>query len=140
MKRSPNNAISRRSIVQGVAAVPLVSGNILATFNTAWSQNAKLLTIAIGSDVGNLDPDKYTNWNDYWAYGNMFEGLYRPNAAGDLVPALAETHWASPDGLSHKFTLRAANFTTATLSPAMILSSVSPAVVIPRLKTSAQVC
>ena len=83
---------------------------MLATFNTAWSQNAKSLTISIGHDVGNLDPDHYTNWNDYWAYGNLFEGLFRPNEKGDLVPALADKHEPSADGLSHKFTLRAAKF------------------------------
>jgi peptide/nickel transport system substrate-binding protein len=82
----------------------------LVTFNSAWSQTAKTLTIAIGNDVGNLDPDKYTNWNDYWAYGNMFEGLYRPNDKGDLVPALAESHERSPDGLAYKFRLRSAKF------------------------------
>jgi peptide/nickel transport system substrate-binding protein len=96
--------------MQGAATLPFVPATVVATFNTAWSQTAKTLTIAIGSDVGNLDPDHYTNWNDYWAYGNMFEGLFRPNASGDLEPALAEKHEVSPDGLAHKFTLRAAKF------------------------------
>jgi len=104
------DGISRRHILKSAAALPLVNAGVLATFNTAWSQDAKTLTIAIGSDVGNLDPDHYTNWNDYWAYGNMFEGLFRPDAKGDLVLALAEKHEPSADGLSHKFTLRAAKF------------------------------
>jgi peptide/nickel transport system substrate-binding protein len=105
----PKMNLSRRRLLQGAAAtVPL--GTLTATFNTAWSQSAKSLTIAIGSDVGSLDPDKYTNWNDYWSYGNLFEGLFRPNDKGDLVPALAEKHEPSADGLSHKFTLRAAKF------------------------------
>ena len=102
--------LSRRHILQGAVALPLANAGMLASFNTAWSQTTKALTIAIGSDIGNLDPDKYTNWNDYWAYGNMFEGLFRPNDKGDLVPALAEKHEVSADGLSHKFTLRAAKF------------------------------
>ena len=76
-------------------------------FNTAWAADAKSLVIVIGSDVGSLDPDKYTNWNDYWAYGNMFEGLYRPNEKGDLVPGLAESVEVSPDGLTYRFRLRA---------------------------------
>src|SRR5690242_16971829 len=102
--------ISRRNLVKGAATIPLANTAVLAAFNTAWAQNAKTLTIAIGSDVGNLDPDHYTNWNDYWAYGNMFEGLFRPNASGDLAPGLAEKHEVSGDGLAHKFTLRAAKF------------------------------
>jgi peptide/nickel transport system substrate-binding protein len=110
MQHNQNGRISRRTVMQGAAALPLAGATVVAAFNTAWSQNAKALTIAIGSDVGNLDPDHYTNWNDYWAYGNLFEGLFRPNAKGDLVPALAEKHEQSADGLAHKFTLRAAKF------------------------------
>jgi len=110
MQPNRKNRVSRRDVIKGVALMPLSSAAIIASFNTAWSQNAKALTIAIGSDVGNLDPDKYTNWNDYWAYGNMFEGLFRPNESGDLAPALAENHEVSADGLAHKFTLRAAKF------------------------------
>jgi peptide/nickel transport system substrate-binding protein len=110
MQRNQASGISRRVVVQGAAALPLATATMIASFNTAWSQSAKTLTIAIGSDVGNLDPDHYTNWNDYWAYGNMFEGLFRPNASGDLEPALAEKYDVSPDGLAHKFTLRAAKF------------------------------
>ena len=106
----PNRGLSRRRILQSAAALPLANAGVLAAFNTAWSQTAKTLTISIGSDVGNLDPDKYNNWNDYWAYGNIFEGLFRPDAKGDLVPGLAEKHEPSDDGLSHKFTLRAAKF------------------------------
>ena len=106
----PIKVVSRRHVLQSGAALALANAGVVAAFNTAWSQSAKTLTISIGSDVGNLDPDKYTNWNDYWAYGNMFEGLFRPDAKGDLVPALAEKHEPSADGLSHKFTLRAANF------------------------------
>jgi peptide/nickel transport system substrate-binding protein len=108
--RKWNGGPSRRHILQGVAALPLANAGVLTTFNTAWSQGAKTLTIAIGSDVGNLDPDHYTNWNDYWAYGNLFEGLFRPNENGDLVPALAEKHEPSADGLAHKFVLRPAKF------------------------------
>jgi len=88
----------------------LANAGVWATFNTSWSQTAKALTISIGSDVGNLDPDKYTNWNNYWAYGNMFEGLFRPDAKGGLVPALAEKHESSADERSHKFMLRATKF------------------------------
>ena len=110
MHRNRKTGLSRRGLMRGAAAIPLASAGVLAAFNTAWSQDAKALTISIGHDVGNLDPDHYTNWNDYWAYGNLFEGLFRPDDKGDLVPALAEKHEPSADGLSHKFTLRAAKF------------------------------
>lgn len=110
MKRDPvGSALSRRQFLQRTAAsLPLACGGVLAAcFNVAWAADAKSLVIVIGSDIGSLDPDKYTNWNDYWAYGNMFEGLFRPDDKGDLVPALAEWHEVSPDGLTYKFRMRA---------------------------------
>jgi len=110
MQRDPaKKTWSRRSFLRSAAAtIPVAGAGVLAgPFNTAWAADAKSLVIVIGSDVGSLDPDKYTNWNDYWAYGNMFEGLYRPNEKGDLVPGLAESVEVSPDGLSYKFKLRA---------------------------------
>src|SRR4051794_27791581 len=101
----------RRFVQAAVAAAPLASvASLAGIFNTAWAADARALVIAIGSDVGSLDPDKYTNWNDYWAYGNLFEGLYRPNEKGDLVPALAESHDVSADGLTYRFRLREARF------------------------------
>ncbi|MBV8888969.1 MAG: ABC transporter substrate-binding protein [Alphaproteobacteria bacterium] len=64
------------------------------------------LRIAIGADIASADPDHYTAWNDYWVYGNVFEGLYAPDAQGNLAPALAQSHEVSGDGLTHTFTLR----------------------------------
>src|SRR4051812_32055488 len=64
--------VSRRRFLQASAALPLASGASLGPFlSRSWAADARTLVIAIGSDVGSLDPDKYTNWNDYWAYGNM---------------------------------------------------------------------
>jgi oligopeptide transport system substrate-binding protein len=37
---------------------------------------------------------------------DMFEGLMAVDAAGDLIPGLAESHTVSPDGLIYTFTLR----------------------------------
>lgn len=99
-------AIDRRQLMAGAAGASLASFSLLNFPNKAHAAT-DTLTITIGNDVGNLDPDKYTNWNDYWAYGNMFEGLYRPNEKGDLAPGLAEGVQISPNGLQYRFTLRA---------------------------------
>ena len=107
MQRKSRIVKSRRRFLQAAGASLAGVGALAVPFNTAWAADAKSLVIVIGSDVGSLDPDKYTNWNDYWAYGNMFEGLYRPNEKGDLVPGLAEWSEVSPDGLTYKFRLRA---------------------------------
>ncbi len=98
--------MTRRRVLQAAAAVPPLM-SIAALPLEALAQGKKELVIAIGADFNSLDPDKYTNWNDYWAYGNMFEGLYAPNAKGDLAPAVAESYEVSKDGLSYKFKLRA---------------------------------
>ncbi|MEZ6023791.1 MAG: peptide ABC transporter substrate-binding protein [Hyphomonadaceae bacterium] len=37
---------------------------------------------------------------------DMFEGLIAVDAAGELIPGLAESHTLSPDGLTYTFTLR----------------------------------
>lgn len=107
MQRDRMRGSRRRFLQATTASIPLAYAALAARFQAAWAADAQSLVIVIGSDIGSLDPDKYTNWNDYWAYGNMFEGLYRPDAKGDLVPALAESHDVSADGLLYRFTLRA---------------------------------
>jgi peptide/nickel transport system substrate-binding protein len=107
MQRKTPIVKSRRRFLQAAGASLTGAGALAVPFNTAWAADAKSLVVVIGSDVGSLDPDKYTNWNDYWAYGNMFEGLYRPNEKGDLAPGLAEWSEVTPDGLTYRFRLRA---------------------------------
>jgi peptide/nickel transport system substrate-binding protein len=102
--------ISRRQLMRGVAlSAPLLGlaslGGQIRSAIAATS--ADTLVVSIGNDIGNLDPDHYASWNDYWFYGNVFQGLFQPNLDGDLEPGLAESYEQSADGLSHTFTLRA---------------------------------
>ncbi|MBN9498510.1 MAG: ABC transporter substrate-binding protein [Alphaproteobacteria bacterium] len=108
MPKIVQNVVSRRRLLQAAGAAP-----ILAATPNFWdlrhanAADGKPLVVAIGTDIVSMDPDKYASWNDYWAYGNMFEGLLVPGDKGDLEPGLAEKIEPSADGLSYRFTLRA---------------------------------
>ena len=102
---STGHAISRRRFVAAAGAGTSLFG--LAGLTAARAAENAPLVVSIGTDIVSLDPDQYASWNDYWAYGNMFEGLYGPDQTGSLVPALAESMSISPDGLTYSFTLRA---------------------------------
>jgi peptide/nickel transport system substrate-binding protein len=101
--------LSRRRLLKGAAATaPFIGLGALSGGGRAVRAADKTsLVVDIGTGLTSLDPDKYQSWNDYWAYGHMFEGLFSPNLKGELVPSLAESVDVSPDGLTYKFTLRA---------------------------------
>ena len=64
------------------------------------------LTIGIPQDFDSLDPDYMTLAGTKEVLFNMFEGLVKPTAEGDIVPAVASAVSKSDDGTQYTFTLR----------------------------------
>ena len=67
---------------------------------------ANELNVGIAQDFDSLDPDLMTAAGTKEILFNVFEGLVKPNADGEIVPAVASEVVRSDDGLSYAFTLR----------------------------------
>ena len=64
------------------------------------------INIGIAQDFDSLDPDYMTAAGTKEILFNVFEGLVKPNAAGEIVPAVASSVEKTDDGLNYVFTLR----------------------------------
>jgi peptide/nickel transport system substrate-binding protein len=70
-----------------------------------------VLTIGRRDDSTTFDPIATTQNTDFWALSNVFDVLVRVDRSGTkLEPGLAESWTESPDGLTYRFTVRAAKF------------------------------
>ena len=67
---------------------------------------ANEINIGIAQDFDSLDPDYMTAAGTKEILFNVFEGLVKPNAAGEIVPAVASSVEKTDDGLNYVFTLR----------------------------------
>jgi peptide/nickel transport system substrate-binding protein len=56
---------------------------------------------------GTIDPAKISDYTDYMASANLYDGLTNVDSKGGLVPELAEKWEVAPDGMSVTFHLRA---------------------------------
>lgn len=64
------------------------------------------VTVGILNDLDSLDPHKAVAAGTKEVLYNLFEGLVKPDQAGNLVPALAESYRFSEDGMTYTFVLR----------------------------------
>ena len=64
------------------------------------------ITIGIPQDLDSLDPNLSTGAGTQEMLFNVYEGLYKPDSNGNLVPAVASDCAISEDGLVYTFTLR----------------------------------
>ena len=64
------------------------------------------VVIGIAQDFDSLDPHHMTAAGTREVFFNVFEGLVKPTADGQLVPAVASAVEVSEDGLTYTFTLR----------------------------------
>ncbi len=65
------------------------------------------IAVGIAQDLGDsLDPNQMSAAGTREVLFNVYEGLYKPNSAGDFMPALAESYTVSDDGLTYTFTIR----------------------------------
>lgn len=64
------------------------------------------IVIGIAQDLDSLDPHHMTAAGTTEVMFNVFEGLVKPTADGQIVPAVASEVSVSEDGLTYTFTLR----------------------------------
>ncbi len=64
------------------------------------------ITIGIPQDLDSMDPNLATGAGTQEMLFNVYEGLYKPDSDGNLVPAVASDCVISEDGLVYTFTLR----------------------------------
>ena len=91
------NAIELDFEVLGLCALalsPAFAANHTATVNTVQI-------------FGTIDPAKISDYTDYMASANLYDGLANVDPKGNLVPELAENWDVSPDATSVTFHLRA---------------------------------
>lgn len=70
-------------------------------------EDSSHITVGIAQDLEeSLDPHKAEAAATREILFNVFEGLYKPDSNGELIPAVAENYVQSPDGLVYTFTLR----------------------------------
>ncbi len=82
------------------------SGCNSASDKTGDSDSSKI-TVGITQDLEeSLDPHKAEAAATREILFNVFEGLYKPDSNGELIPAVAESYELSEDGLVYTFTLR----------------------------------
>lgn len=86
------------------------SGDTPAVDTPAPAQSGRAasneIVIGIAQDLDSLDPHHMTAAGTQEVMFNVFEGLVKPNAAGQIVPAVASEVQVSEDGLTYTFTLR----------------------------------
>lgn len=80
------------------------SANKEAASSTITSGGA--VTVGISQDLDSLDPHKAVYAGTKEVLFNVYEGLVKPTADGDLVPAAAEKFEISNDAKTYTFTLR----------------------------------
>lgn len=77
------------------------------TASSGENQTKNWMTVGISQDLDDsLDPYMWTGAGTREVMFNVFEGLVKPNAAGDFVEAVASACTISEDGLTYTFTLR----------------------------------
>ena len=67
---------------------------------------ASHITIGIPQDLDSLVPSLSQGAGTQEILYNIYEGLYKPDSEGNLVPAVASDYTMSEDGLVYTFTLR----------------------------------
>lgn len=70
-------------------------------------ENSSHITVGIAQDLEeSLNPHKAEAAATREILFNVFEGLYKPNCDGELIPAVAKDYHCSEDGLAYTFILR----------------------------------
>lgn len=104
-----------QAILLVVATVTLTMSGCGAKGNSAGSSNDKSAVESSASEINvgisqdleeSLDPHKIEAAGGREVLFNVFEGLYKPDSDGNLIPAVASSYELSDDGLTYTFTLR----------------------------------
>lgn len=89
-----------RTVIWTTTALAAIAFGDAATAQTVVTMN----TVQI---FGTIDPAKISDYTDYMAAVNLYDGLVTVDASGNLVPQLAESWEVSEDAREATFTLRA---------------------------------
>jgi peptide/nickel transport system substrate-binding protein len=87
-----------RGVLSGVAAAGIAVG--------AQAADRRVITVNTVQIFGAIDPAKISDYTDYMATANLYDGLANVDSKGNLVPELAEKWEVSPDATSVTFHLR----------------------------------
>jgi peptide/nickel transport system substrate-binding protein len=87
-----------RGLICGVAAVGLGSAAVAA--------DKRVITVNAVQIFGTIDPAKISDYTDYMASVNLYDGLANVDPQGNLTPELASSWDVAPDATSVTFHLR----------------------------------
>ena len=81
-------------------------GTVLGAALTLGAARAASLTLNAVQNFGTIDPAKVTDYTQYLAAVNLYDGLISVAPDGSLKPGVASKWTASPDGKTFTFTIR----------------------------------
>ncbi len=98
--------MERRSLLKGAASSALAASATGLSGIAFGQQGKKILVIASGQDIPNVDPHVATGYSAAFLLRNTYDGLVRVEGAPPkVVPHLAASWTVSPDGLEYVFKL-----------------------------------
>src|SRR5260221_7359410 len=97
-------------------ASPAIAALTVTVLGAATPASAgTLVTMNTVQIFSTIDPAKISDYTDYMAAVNLYDGLVNVDSNGNLVPELAESWTVSPDAKEVTFKLRAdAKFSDGT--------------------------
>src|SRR5262245_7758704 len=95
--------MSKLRILASTAMAALVAG----TAGLAVAKAETVVTMNTVQIFGTIDPAKISDYTDYMAAVNLYDGLISVDSKGNLIPELAESWTVSPDAREVTFKLRA---------------------------------
>ncbi|WP_051197736.1 MULTISPECIES: ABC transporter substrate-binding protein [unclassified Butyrivibrio] len=83
-----------------------VNGEAGSEDGTVSAEDLSQITIGIPQDIDSMDPHLAKSAGTREILFNVYEGLVKPDADGNLQPAIASDYTISDDGKTYTFTLR----------------------------------
>lgn len=99
--------IPRRTLLAGAASLTIAFGLYTVVVEDANAQGRKVMVVASGQDVPNMDPHVASGYSSTAVMRNLYDPLVRiEGSPPKIVPALAESWLVSDDGKEFVFRLR----------------------------------
>lgn len=98
-----------------LCATALAGTFALGATQPAIAQDPVAITVNLVQIIGSIDPAKVSDYTEYMAAVNLYDGLTSVDPAGNVIPQLAESWEISDDALTYTFRLKPdATFTDGT--------------------------